>query len=478
MGALLVGAGCWVAPRGRATQCVQQCSGSLGWPPPLRSRAPRAARNPPPPQSGTYGDIYNFPQAQYEKALRSEEVVDAEARAAEEDALEAEAEAGAAEEEEEEYFVEGDEDEDEEEEEEDEEVRAARRAGGRGGGRPGADARPRELARVAWRAAASPRVERDVGAPTLQRCWAPLCRRSSVWRRASWGWALLLADRSLPALPPGEQEVEYVEEDQLGFDPDEEGDMEDLSDESYSGSEDGARACWRPAGAQLLANAPERRRGGCCGTRPAGPVARLPDWPRRCLDHASRSHAPQPHAKQTSLGTATSRSVQAAAGGAPAPRQQRQAAAMRRARAARRQGAAPSGAAPRPRQQWRQRRRASAAAAARPSGGAAGAARRSGRRDGWRLGGVPEAVRFACCVARRMVRCSHAHAVCLSAYLPAGWRLNMRRSGRTRGSARGASTRQARRPPGMAAPLPRAARAPQQPCTLPIDHLSWRSPVL
>lgn len=95
---------------------------------------------PPRPQSGTYGDIYNFPQTQYERALSKEELVDAEAAAAEEDALEAEAVAAAAEDEEE-YFVEGDEDEDEDEEEEeedDEEVRAV------GVGPAGAQARARE----------------------------------------------------------------------------------------------------------------------------------------------------------------------------------------------------------------------------------------------------------------------------------------------------------------------------------------------
>ncbi|KAL4427340.1 hypothetical protein ABPG77_003249 [Micractinium sp. CCAP 211/92] len=59
-------------------------------------------------QSGTYGDIYNFPQRQYEAALAQEEVPDEEKEAAE-----------AAEEEEAEIeeYVEGDEEEEEEEEE-------------------------------------------------------------------------------------------------------------------------------------------------------------------------------------------------------------------------------------------------------------------------------------------------------------------------------------------------------------------------
>ena len=78
---------------------------------PERSRPP----HPPPadpahPQSGTYGDIYNFPQRQYEAALQQEEVVDEEAERAAEEAAEAEMEV--------EEYVEGDEEEEEEEEEE------------------------------------------------------------------------------------------------------------------------------------------------------------------------------------------------------------------------------------------------------------------------------------------------------------------------------------------------------------------------
>jgi protein MAK16 len=60
-------------------------------------------------QSGTYGDIYNFPQKQYESALAQEEVEDAEAAAA------AEREEEEAEMEE---YVEGDEEEEDEEESE------------------------------------------------------------------------------------------------------------------------------------------------------------------------------------------------------------------------------------------------------------------------------------------------------------------------------------------------------------------------
>ncbi|EFN52921.1 hypothetical protein CHLNCDRAFT_26457 [Chlorella variabilis] len=61
-------------------------------------------------QVGTYGDIYNFPQRQYEAALQQEEVVDEEAERAAEEAAEAEMEV--------EEYVEGDEEEEEEEEEE------------------------------------------------------------------------------------------------------------------------------------------------------------------------------------------------------------------------------------------------------------------------------------------------------------------------------------------------------------------------
>lgn len=62
---------------------------------------------PAPLQSGTYGDIYNFPQQQYEAALAQEEVPDEEREAAE-----------AAEEEEAEIeeYVEGDEEDEEEDE--------------------------------------------------------------------------------------------------------------------------------------------------------------------------------------------------------------------------------------------------------------------------------------------------------------------------------------------------------------------------
>lgn len=62
-------------------------------------------RPPGPPQSGTYGDIYNFPQRQYEAALAQEEVEDEEREAAE-----------AAEEEEAEMeeYVEGDEEDEDE----------------------------------------------------------------------------------------------------------------------------------------------------------------------------------------------------------------------------------------------------------------------------------------------------------------------------------------------------------------------------
>ncbi|KAL4440258.1 hypothetical protein ABPG75_003259 [Micractinium tetrahymenae] len=61
-------------------------------------------------QSGTYGDIYNFPQRQYEAALQREEVPDEEREAAE---------AAAEEEAELEEYVEGDEEEEDEEYEED-----------------------------------------------------------------------------------------------------------------------------------------------------------------------------------------------------------------------------------------------------------------------------------------------------------------------------------------------------------------------
>ena len=69
-------------------------------PPPYGTRAT--------PQSGTYGDIYNFPLAQYSKVLDSQEVKQAE------EELEAEAE----EELDAEEFVAGDEDDEEEDEEE------------------------------------------------------------------------------------------------------------------------------------------------------------------------------------------------------------------------------------------------------------------------------------------------------------------------------------------------------------------------
>ena len=66
-------------------------------------------------QSGTYGDIYNFPMKQYRKVLQSEAVLDEGAEIEEDEAAEEEEE----EEEEEEYdaFIEGDEEDSEEEEE-------------------------------------------------------------------------------------------------------------------------------------------------------------------------------------------------------------------------------------------------------------------------------------------------------------------------------------------------------------------------
>jgi protein MAK16 len=67
-------------------------------------------------QSGTYGDIYNFPMKQYRKVLQSEAVLDEGAEIEKDEAAEEEEE----EEEEEEYdeFIEGDEEDSEDEEEE------------------------------------------------------------------------------------------------------------------------------------------------------------------------------------------------------------------------------------------------------------------------------------------------------------------------------------------------------------------------